>query len=1057
LLPADVLVGWSDGLGARAAWERGEALEPVLAADRKLLRERLLGLLSRPEVREAVFIGSPSLDESLAAWHRDPESERGQRVERALVRYLSRMAARPTPFGLFAGISFGAIAAATAFQLGAREESRRHTRLDNDYLFALLQTLPSDSVVRDALRYRPNDSLWFGAGRGRYVEARVDGKRRSYHLVSVDDTPELRAMLELAAEGATRQALVEALASRDTDAADARAFVDELIASQAVVPELQLPVTGDEPLPILIRELAAVPATRSIAATLDGARSALDALDAAGFAADVERYRAVARSLKTLAVEPELDRLFQVDLARSAPDATLGRAIVGEIERGVTLLRRIGGGPRDPLARLRDAFATRYEGRAVPLLEALDEEVGLGGALADTGDPSPLLRDLPASDEAEQSVPWGTRQAHRVALLGQALRDGADEIALGPEDVEALADPAAPPLPRALDVMATIVAPSRAAIARGDYRLHLHSAGGPPAGRVLGRFCHADPLLARAMVDLLAAEAAHDPEAIFAEVVHLPEGRLGNILLRPVLRTHEITYLGRSGAPRVEQIAAADLVVSLEDGAFVLRSRRLGRRVVPRLTTAHNFSQGLGVYHFLCLLQLEGLGGNLGWDWGPLESSPYLPRVRVGRLVLAPRRWRIRPPDARRFTAASGDERFRLIQEWRSRHHLPRWVALAESDNRLPVDLDNALSVEAFVGLLKRDAAATLEEIHLGPDDLCVEGPDGRYTHELVVPLVRASGKVAHDESSSTRAPARDRSVPRRFIPGSDWLYAKLYTSPELADEILVDEVGPVTRELIDAGAAAGWFFIRFGDPEWHVRWRLRGDPAALAGAALPAVEAAAARLLERGLIWRFQLDTYEREVERYGGPEAMALSERLFEADSDAVLEILQRLEPGDAGLDERWRLALRGMGDLLGDLGLDVAARRAWVSRALEPHARLVGPRGKLHAWASERYRVERERIEALFDQRAGALDLAPGLEALRRRSDRLAPVMAELTALDRSGRLTVGVATLARSWLHMHGFRLLRSAQNDHELILLDFLGRIYQSQLARAGGGFSPEPR
>jgi thiopeptide-type bacteriocin biosynthesis protein len=1063
LLPADVLLGWGGGLGARAAYERGEPLETALGADRELLRVRLRNLLSRPEVREAVFIASPSLDESLATWLQDPESERGQRVERACVRYVSRIAARPTPFGLFAGVSLGAIAGETTFRLGSQQESRRHTRLDNDYLFALVQKLPYDPTLRDVLRYRPNDSLWFGAGRGRYVEARVDGKRRSYHLTVVEETPELRATLARAAGGATRQTLADALVGHEAEKDEALAFVDELIASQVIVPELQLPVTGDEPLPTLVRELAATPATRTIAETLDGARAALAALDAARFAADPERYRAVARSLKTLAVEPALDRLFQVDLVRRAA-VTLGRAIAREIGQGVALLHRIGRGPlRDPLALFRDAFVTRYEGRAVPLLEALDEEVGLGGTLVATGDPSPLLRDFPGASEAEEErVPWGKRQERLVALLAQALRAGAEEIVLGPEDVEQLTVADRPPLPRVFDASATVFAPSRAALARGEYRLHLDSAGGPPAGRLFGRFCHADPDLARAMVDLLAAEARHERDAIFAEVVHLPEGRLGNILLRPVLRTHELTYLGRSGAPDDRQIPASDLVISLEEGQLVLRSARLGRRVVPRLTTAHSFAHGLGVYRFLCLLQLQGVAGGFGWSWGPLETSPYLPRVRSGRLILSCARWRISPAETKRLGAARGAERFRLVQEWRARHRLPRWVALVEADNRLPVDLDNVLSIEAFVPRRGDDSATTLEEIHLGPDDLCVEGPDGRYTHELIVPFVQQSTEsLTLVEARSAQAPARRRSgaapITRRLVPGSDWLYAKLYTSPELADDVLVDEVGPVTRELLEIGSAEGWFFIRYGDPDWHVRWRLRGDPGALQKTALPAVQAAAARLLERGIIWRFQLDTYEREVERYGGPEGVLLSERLFQADSEAALEILAALEPGDAGLDERWRLALRGMGDLLADLGLDLAARRAWVKRSLGPYAKLIGPGGQHHAWASGRYRAERDRLEALFDTgRDPAVDLAPGLAALERRSERLRPVVAELIALEHGGQLSVPVADLARDYLHMHGFRVLRSAQNDHEPVLLDFLGRIYQGQAARASAG-GPSPR
>ena len=81
------------------------------------------------------------------------------------------------------------------------------------------------------------------------------------------------------------------------------------------------------------------------------------------------------------------------------------------------------------------------------------------------------------------------------------------------------------------------------------------------------------------------------------------------------------------------------------------------------------------------------------------------------------------------------------------------------------------------------------------------------------------------------------------------------------------------------SGAADGWFFVRYGDPDWHLRVRFHGEPARLHAEVLPALQAAAAPLLDDGRVWRLQLDTYEREVERYGGPEGVALAERLFEA----------------------------------------------------------------------------------------------------------------------------------------------------------------------------------
>ncbi|PYV43187.1 MAG: Lanthionine biosynthesis protein LanB, partial [Acidobacteria bacterium] len=125
---------------------------------------------------------------------------------------------------------------------------------------------------------------------------------------------------------------------------------------------------------------------------------------------------------------------------------------------------------------------------------------------------------------------------------------------------------------------------------------------------------------------------------------------------------------------------------------------------------------------------------------------------------------------------------------------------------------------------------------------------------------------------------------------------------------MLRDVVTPLTEALGQSGAADSWFFIRYGDPDWHLRLRLHGVPERLQAEALPALQAAVAPLLKEGQIWRMQFDTYEREVERYGGTEGIQLAERLFHVDSEAVLEIMELLEPGDAGLDERWQLVLRG-----------------------------------------------------------------------------------------------------------------------------------------------------
>src|SRR5215212_10565512 len=188
--------------------------------------------------------------------------------------------------------------------------------------------------------------------------------------------------------------------------------------------------------------------------------------------------------------------------------------------------------------------------------------------------------------------------------------------------------------------MATVAAESDRAIAQGAFRVLLQHLYGPSGAVMLGRFCHADPTLHRLVRAHLRAEEAQRPERLFAEIVHLPDGRIGNILCRPVLRDYEIPYLGRSGAPADHQIRVTDLLVSVRNDRIVLRSRSLGREVAPRLTTAHNEDwRNLGVYRFLCALQRQDVVSALGWDWGPFGDALFLPRVVSGRLVLCRARW----------------------------------------------------------------------------------------------------------------------------------------------------------------------------------------------------------------------------------------------------------------------------------------------------------------------------------------------------------------------------------------------------------------------------------
>jgi thiopeptide-type bacteriocin biosynthesis protein len=270
-------------------------------------------------------------------------------------------------------------------------------------------------------------------------------------------------------------------------------------------------------------------------------------------------------------------------------------------------------------------------------------------------------------------------------------------------------------------------------------------------------------------------------------------------------------------------------------------------------------------------------------------------------------------------------------------------------------------------------------------------------------------------------------------------------------DLVLRDVVQPVVDTALRTGAANRWFFVRYGDPDWHLRLRFQGQPARLQGEVLPALHAAAAPLLEDGRLWRLQLDTYEREVERYGGSEGIVLAERLFQADSEAVLALAQELAEDGRG-EMRWRLALVGMDLLLTDLGFNLNARRAVLGGVREAFAKEFLANAGLKRQLSEKFRKQRKELEGLVEPDGVAECLpAAALAALRRRSQHLRPVAAALRRAAAAGCLSQSLAELAPSYLHMHANRVLRSGQRAQEMVLYDFLARLYDSRSARNCAG------
>jgi thiopeptide-type bacteriocin biosynthesis protein len=253
--------------------------------------------------------------------------------------------------------------------------------------------------------------------------------------------------------------------------------------------------------------------------------------------------------------------------------------------------------------------------------------------------------------------------------------------------------------------------------------------------------------------------------------------------------------------------------------------------------------------------------------------------------------------------------------------------------------------------------------------------------------------------------------------PGSEWLFIKLYCTNTFEEDLLAYPLRTFAEEARGSGLAQDWFFIRYYDPDLHLRVRFRGEPERLTNQLLPQLCTWAAGLMEEGFCSRFVFDTYDREVERYGGTAGTQVAESIFAADSYAVTELIYLIQEHVLKWD-RITLAVLSADNLLASLGLTEAARLQWLRQQ-------VTSRNEV----GKEYRQRKTLLRSLLQEPGGQLVA----QAFAMQRTALAPLVERLLGLAERGELSQTMDTLLSSYIHMHFNRLFGSDHSAERRIL------------------------
>lgn len=890
-----------------------------------------------PAVREAIAVSSASLDAALeritSGEAMEPKRLRGAAL--SAVRYMARMACRPTPFGLLAGVAPARFDTAVTVRFGA--EHRKRVRPDMGWLIAVIRGWETDDAVVPRLRLVVNDLCFVRDDRLilPYVEAPDDGLVSDGRERTVRHTAAVRAVLAAARTPIRHRDLVDQLVQDFPRARRARAdrMVRQLIEQDFLLTDLRPPAAEADPLRYVLERLdPEFPGHRALARVL----AALERYAAApvGSAQGLAAWRAAAGELRRLPVprrggRPAADTAnrsragtpVQVDLRMDA-DIVLPREVATELARAATVAWRIAARQFAPARMLADyhaEFLERYgAGALVPVKELLDPSRGLG--------PPAGYREPPGDRPARDLEPQGAeRDAALFGLVQQAAARGDREIVLSEAMVERLArrDGAHG---RYLEACAELLAPSERALRDGDFRLVLDSDSSQARpGALLGRFLHQVPEFTRPLADLAAElTGRHGDDAAAAQLTHvLMQARSGNLNRIPRLTEHaaEVGVYGDRSRP--ETYGLDELLAGADHDGFFLISASTGRQIVPLGFSALNLALCLpNAARFLTEIGLARFGPWVTWHWGRASRLAYLPRVRYERTVLAPARWR--PPADLANAAAGWDQWRRLWDQWRAEWDVPPTVRAGVRDIQMTLNLTCDTHLRLLRAELSKRAGTVLVEEPMGGE--YGTGWAGGRAVQVVIPLKPRNREPRLAPTARRMQPQEvpARSLRREHRPGGEWCYVKIYAPAARHNQILTRHL----PELLTSAAALTdrWFFIRYRDEHAHLRVRFHGTPAALNTHLLPLVHQWADSLAAAGLIQDITLDTYRPEINRYGGPAALERAEQAFCADSGSVLEQLALRAGGKLDLPSEL-LAAANMIDLAAQLDPD--GWRDWLLR--------------------------------------------------------------------------------------------------------------------------------
>jgi thiopeptide-type bacteriocin biosynthesis protein len=535
--------------------------------------------------------------------------------------------------------------------------------------------------------------------------------------------------------------------------------------------------------------------------------------------------------------------------------------------------------PKNSLDKFGEAFDQKFGERKIPLLQALDPDLGVPFDEDQQAGEHELLKglDFQINEKTVDQVTWSP--VHKLLMkvwLQDSKRGAFEPVILTANDLAGLPGNNLP-FPPSTSVFYSV----------SDDRCVFQNIGGATANALTGRFSAFSEDFEMFCKDISQQESTANPDVLFADIVQVSHRKIDNINRRRHIYDHVIPL---NSFPADSALLPEDIDVLVRAGEILLLHRPTGKRVIPRLSTAFNYHHNeMPLFRFLCALQYKSIRAN--FDFDPEKVFPglsFYPRIEYGHTVLSLARWYLDSGEIKALiNQPLSISRLHLFCRERG---IPVMISAGRGDQQLLFDLSNDEEAIFFLESLKDQSNPVITEF-------IISSKKGfrafdKFNTQFVISLLNK--EAAYHPISVMPEPTY---VVRDFYPGSEWVYLKIYATYQSLEVILAETLLPWINQ--NGHRIKQWFFVRYYDTGSHLRVRFKVDISIVKDLQYE-LQSLIGSSRATGLLQKAYFDTYQREIERYSASLIEQVEEVFFKGSELVATRLIVRA--GDQEEDQIW-----------------------------------------------------------------------------------------------------------------------------------------------------------